>query len=120
MRSTRRDATRGVGVGVCRPRTNEGAVTTDTRRNDRGRHSAPTDRRPRMGAREISLRVDMVCEGCAGAVKRICARIEGVESVRVDVDSRLVVIRGDALDPDDVCARVAKCGRETRVLSASA
>jgi copper chaperone len=73
-----------------------------------------------MRAREISLRVDMVCEGCAGAVKRICARIEGVESADVDVNSRLVVIRGEKLDPDDVCARVAKCGRETRVLSASA
>lgn len=80
----------------------------------------PTDDGPSMSAREISLRVDMVCEGCAGAVKMICARIEGVESVRTDVDSRVVVIRGDKLDPDDVCARVAKCGRETSVLSVSA
>ena len=64
-----------------------------------------------MRAREISLDVDVMCEGCASAVRRICARIDGVTRVDVDVDSKTVVIVGDGLDPDDVRARVAKCGR---------
>ena len=61
-----------------------------------------------MRAREISLDVDVMCEGCASAVRRICARIDGVTRVDVDVDSKTVVIVGDGLDPDDVRARVAK------------
>ena len=69
-----------------------------------------------MRAQEISLDVDVMCEGCASAVRRICARIDGVTRVDVDVDSKTVVIVGDGLDPDDVRARVAKCGRETRLV----
>lgn len=72
-----------------------------------------------MRAREISLDVDMMCEGCARAVRRICARIDGVKRVDVDVGSKTVVIVGEGLDPDDVRARVAKCGRETRVVRVS-
>ena len=34
----------------------------------------------------------------------------------MDVVSKTVVIEGDGVDPDDVRARVAKCGRETRVV----
>jgi copper chaperone len=36
----------------------------------------------------------MTCEGCAGAVKRLLGKIEGVTSVTTDVAAKSVVVMG--------------------------
>ena len=71
------------------------------------------------GAREITLKVAMACDGCAGAVRRICARDPKITSVECDVEAQLVTIRGDALDVEDVRERVAKCGKATEVVGSA-
>jgi copper chaperone len=104
---------------IRRARAEDNAVDSSVVTFESALIDARFDRDRDMRAREISLDVDMMCEGCARAVRRICARIDGVKSVDVDVGSKTVVIVGDGLDPDDVRARVAKCGRETRVVRVS-
>jgi len=65
----------------------------------------------------VSLHVDMMCEGCAGAVRRLAAKIDGVTDVDVQLEAKTVVVRGSGLRAEDVREKIAKCGRETRVES---
>ena len=67
----------------------------------------------------VSLHVDMVCEGCAGAVRRLAAKIDGVTDVDVRLDAKTVIIRGAGLSAEDVREKSATCGRETRLESAA-
>ena len=67
----------------------------------------------------VSLHVDMMCEGCAGAVRRLAAKIDGVTDVDVRLDAKTVIIRGAGLSAEDVREKIAKCGRETRLESAA-
>lgn len=39
------------------------------------------------------LRVGMTCGGCAGAVKRILGKVEGVATVETDVEAKSVVVK---------------------------
>mmetsp|Transcript_17384 Transcript_17384/g.17469 ORF Transcript_17384/g.17469 Transcript_17384/m.17469 type:complete len:83 (+) Transcript_17384:72-320(+) len=43
-----------------------------------------------------NLAVGMTCEGCAGAVKRILGKIEGIKNVETDVESKLVKVTSDS------------------------
>jgi len=61
----------------------------------------------------VVLDVDMMCAGCANAVKRLATSIAGVSEVDVNVEAKKVVVRGVGLEPEDVRARIAKCGRAT-------
>ena len=70
----------------------------------------------RMALTEVTLSVDFMCEGCVASVRRIAERIEGVRAVEIDVEAKRCVVRGDALDAEDVLARVRKCGRATTLL----
>ena len=81
-------------------------------------HIATRRSRPiaRMTRTEVTLAVDFACEGCAASVRRIAERIEGVREVEIDVEAKRCVVRGDALDAEDVLARVRKCGRATTLL----
>ena len=40
--------------------------------------------------------VGMTCEGCAGAIKRILGKMEGVATVDTDVASKRVLVTGEA------------------------
>eukprot|EP00892_Ulva_mutabilis_P012615 jgi/Ulvmu1/9726/UM055_0066.1 len=44
---------------------------------------------------EVALKVDMMCEGCAGSVKKILAKTDGVDSYDVDVAQKKVVVKGN-------------------------
>lgn len=53
--------------------------------------------------------VGMTCGGCASAVQRVLARVEGVVGVETDVEAKLVTVRGTAA-PEAVLAALKKWG----------
>jgi copper chaperone len=63
---------------------------------------------------EVVLRVDMMCEGCAGAVKRVLGKVEGVESFDVDVATKKVTVRGTAT-AETLLEKVSKTGKATEL-----
>lgn len=55
---------------------------------------------------EITYRVPgMHCDGCRRAVEQEVSQVHGVSEVTVDLDSKLVVVKGD--DPSDAALRAA-------------
>eukprot|EP00976_Prorocentrum_cordatum_P033635 684928-Prorocentrum_minimum.AAC.1 len=90
----------------------------------------------------VTLKVDMMCEGCAGAVRRILQKIEGrlehcpthlwkrspddmgiicnfllsgVENIEITVADNKVVVTGSNLDPNLLLEKVAKSGKATEM-----
>jgi copper chaperone len=62
---------------------------------------------------EITYSVpDMSCDHCKRAVTSELLRVGGVESVDVDVDSKVVTIRGSNLDDTALRAAVEEAGYE--------
>eukprot|EP00798_Chlamydomonas_sp_ICE-L_P032153 gene32153-16684_t len=59
---------------------------------------------------QVVLKVTMPCEGCVGAVKRVLTKMEGVESVEVDLAAQKVTVKGN-VEPDAVLATVQKTGK---------
>eukprot|EP00934_Nitzschia_sp_Nitz4_P004846 Nitzschia sp. Nitz4//scaffold29_size155292//72439//73114//NITZ4_002661-RA/size155292-augustus-gene-0.71-mRNA-1//1//CDS//3329546457//4836//frame0 len=41
------------------------------------------------------FKVGMTCEGCASAVQRVLNKIEGVQSVNTNVETKMVVVEAD-------------------------
>ena len=54
----------------------------------------------------------MSCGHCKAAVEEEVGRVAGVASVTVDVDSKLVVVRGEALEDDVLRAAIDEAGYE--------
>ena len=50
------------------------------------------------------------CGHCEAAIKREVGAIDGVSAVEVDIDSKLVTVRGEALDRDDIVAAIDEAG----------
>ena len=44
---------------------------------------------------ETKFQVGMTCSGCADAVKRILGKIEGVESIDANVETKTVTVQAD-------------------------
>lgn len=62
---------------------------------------------------EITYRVpDMSCAYCERAVSAEVLRVDGVESVDVDLETKLVVIRGAQLDDARLRAAIDDAGYE--------
>ena len=55
---------------------------------------------------------DMTCRHCAAAVSEAAGAAPGVESVSVDLDTKLVRVSGPAADPDVVAAAIRNAGYE--------
>jgi copper chaperone CopZ len=51
-------------------------------------------------------------QGCSGAVQRVLSKMEGVQSVDIDLKEQKVVVKGD-VDPQKVLETVAKTGKAT-------
>ena len=58
----------------------------------------------------------MSCGHCEAAVKSEVGNVPGVSSVSVDLDSKDVVVAGDALDIDALIAAVDEAGYEATLL----
>ena len=54
----------------------------------------------------------MHCSHCKDAVKEEVSTVEGVESVDVDLDSKLVTVRGRELSDDGIRAAIEEAGYE--------
>ena len=52
----------------------------------------------------------MTCGHCEAAVKREVGSVPGVADVDVDLDSKLVTVRGEALDRDEIVAAIDEAG----------
>ncbi|KAM7259320.1 hypothetical protein ACFE04_015061 [Oxalis oulophora] len=55
----------------------------------------------------VVLRVSMHCSGCARKVAKHVSKLEGVNSYKVDLDTKMVVVIGDIL-PFEVLESVSK------------
>jgi copper chaperone CopZ len=64
-------------------------------------------------ASEITYTVaDMSCAHCTAAVGAELRQVDGVESVTVDLDTKLVVVRGEQLDDAALRAAIGAAGYE--------
>jgi len=62
---------------------------------------------------EIAYTVpDMSCSHCEAAVRAELARVFGVRQVEVDLEAKLVVVRGKALDDARLREAIADAGYE--------
>ena len=69
-----------------------------------------------MSTNTVTLSVPgMTCGHCEAAVKSEVGKVEGVESVAVDLDSKDVVVTGEAFDLDALIAAVDEAGYEATV-----
>ncbi|PNW78857.1 hypothetical protein CHLRE_09g392467v5 [Chlamydomonas reinhardtii] len=66
---------------------------------------------------EVVLKVDMMCNGCVGAVQRVLGKLDGVDSYEVSLEKQQAVVRGKALDPQAVLEKVAKTGKKAELVS---
>lgn len=57
----------------------------------------------------------MTCGHCEAAVKSEVGKITGVESVSVDLDSKDVVVTGEALDFDALVEAIDEAGYEASI-----
>ncbi|KAL2342508.1 hypothetical protein Fmac_003793 [Flemingia macrophylla] len=55
----------------------------------------------------VILRVSMHCQGCARKVEKHISKLEGVNSYKVDLETKMVVVSGDIL-PLEVLESVCK------------
>ncbi len=62
---------------------------------------------------ELVYRVPgMSCDNCEQAVKKEVAKVAGVETVEVDLETKLVLVRGDNLSDDELRAAIDEAGYE--------
>ncbi|CAN8268024.1 unnamed protein product [Cochlearia groenlandica] len=60
----------------------------------------------------VVLKVGMSCQGCVGAVNRVLAKMEGVESFDIDIKEQKVTVKGN-VEPEAVFQTVSKTGKKT-------
>jgi len=56
----------------------------------------------------------MSCGHCEAAIKREVGAVIGVTLIDVDLDSKLVTVRGEALDRDVIVAAIDEAGYDVR------
>jgi copper chaperone len=60
---------------------------------------------------ELSYAVPGVsCDHCRRAISTEVGRVGGVDTVEVDLERKVVVVRGDAFDDDEVRAAIDEAG----------
>ena len=65
---------------------------------------------------EVVLKVEMMCQGCVGAVQRVLGKMEGVESYNVSLEEQKVVVKGN-VKPEDVLEKISKTGKKAELIS---
>jgi copper chaperone len=69
-----------------------------------------------MSSNNIELKVEMMCDGCVGAVKRILTKIEGVHDVDIVLESKKVTVVGTC-DAHLLIEKLNKAGKQTSLWS---
>lgn len=54
----------------------------------------------------------MTCGHCVSAVRGEVERLDGIEAVEIDLDTKLVVVRGEGLDDPAIRAAIDEAGYE--------
>jgi len=68
---------------------------------------------PYRGMKELVYSVPgMSCEHCTRAVAREVGALPGVDAVDVDLETKLVVVRGEAVEDAAIRAAIAEAGYE--------
>lgn len=71
-----------------------------------------------MRIETLTYRVDgMMCDHCKAAVSEEVATVAGVQSVHVDLETKLVQVSGDRLDHDAVVAAIDEAGYDAERVS---
>lgn len=55
--------------------------------------------------------VKMTCSGCSRAVERALSKLEGLDSVNVDLAAQKVDVQSEQVDYDTVLAKIQKTGK---------
>ena len=58
----------------------------------------------------------MTCGHCEAAVKDEVGKVAGVTAVAVDLDTKLVTVRGDDIDRDAVVAAIDEAGYDAEAI----
>ena len=58
----------------------------------------------------VTYNVEMVCDGCSGAVTRILSKVEGVTDVQIDMEGQKVTVCGEGLDANGMFEKLQKWG----------
>lgn len=62
---------------------------------------------------EVVYRVPgMHCGNCERAVKQEVSKVDGVDAVEVDLETKLVLVRGEDLSDDELRAAIDEAGYE--------
>ncbi len=61
----------------------------------------------------------MTCSHCVAAVTEEVAKVSGVVDVAIDLDTKLVVVTGTALDESSIRAAISEAGYEADQKAAS-
>ena len=62
---------------------------------------------------EMTYRVPaMHCDNCERAVRQEVSGVEGVESVSIDLETKLVTVRGEGLSDEALLAAIVEAGYE--------
>merc|ERR1712087_206267 len=63
---------------------------------------------------KTEFEVDMMCDGCARAVKGVLSRVNGVDSIEVSWENNQVIVEGTA-DPNEMLEAIKKTGKNCRL-----
>jgi len=72
-----------------------------------------------MASRKTQFEVDMMCDGCANAIKNVLKRVPGVEDVEVSWENNTAITTGTA-DVNAMLAAIAKTKKEHKLIKDNA
>jgi copper chaperone CopZ len=72
------------------------------------------DESPKLKAFYLKVPIQCACEGCKKKVKRILFKVQGVDSVDVDIKQQKVTVTGD-VKAEALIKKLAKHGKEARI-----
>jgi copper chaperone len=104
----------GIGVradGLKPDRGDDPAIRTLARYTPAG-YTGETERRYRIVETRSFTVPDMTCGHCKQAVTEEVSRVAGVRGVEVDLDTKLVLVRGEALDDGALREAIEEAGYE--------
>ncbi|XP_055706037.1 copper transport protein ATOX1 [Phlebotomus papatasi] len=58
------------------------------------------------------FQVEMTCEGCSGAVKRVLGKLDQIEDVNIDLPSKTVLVTS-TLPSEQLLETIKKTGKST-------
>lgn len=65
---------------------------------------------------EVLLQVEMTCEGCANAVRRVLSGRSEVQDININLTEQSVQVK-TTLSPNEVLEIIEKTGKKTKLIS---